>query len=185
MRLFGYARVSTNQQSLDLQIKTLKNEGVEDHRIFYDKASGANPNREGLQLIKYKVESGDVLLVPYLDRLGRDLFDMLKIIKEFTDMGVGIRFLGEGLSTEGSEGEMMIHMWAVFAHSQRKRLLERTNEGRLEAQAKGVKFGRKRWVDRKKLIDLHAKGWSAINISKELNIRRTTVYKILKEEFKD
>jgi DNA invertase Pin-like site-specific DNA recombinase len=71
MRLFGYARVSTSQQSLDGQIKTLKQQGVIDSRIFTDKQSGKDTEREGLQLLRLKVEAGDVVLVTKLDRLGQ------------------------------------------------------------------------------------------------------------------
>ena len=72
MRLFGYARVSTHQQSLDLQIKALKAAGVDQHRMFTDKVSGSHIERKGLQLLQVKVEQGDVILVTKLDRLGRD-----------------------------------------------------------------------------------------------------------------
>ena len=72
MRTFGYARVSTSQQSLDIQINSLISAGVERHRIFADKATGKNNDREGLQQLKVKVERGDLILVNKLDRLGRD-----------------------------------------------------------------------------------------------------------------
>jgi DNA invertase Pin-like site-specific DNA recombinase len=83
MRLFGYARVSTSQQSLDIQIKTLKAAGVKASRIFTDKISGSHVKRDGLQLLRVKVEEGDVILVKKLDRFGRDTADMIKLIKEF------------------------------------------------------------------------------------------------------
>ncbi|MEF6686077.1 recombinase family protein [Escherichia coli] len=76
MRLFGYARVSTSQQSLDLQVRALKDAGVKANRIFTDKASGSSTDREGLDLLRMKVEEGDVILVKKLDRLGRDTADM-------------------------------------------------------------------------------------------------------------
>ena len=72
MRLFGYARVSTSQQSLDLQINRLKEEGVKASRIFSDKMTGSKLERNGLDLLRVKVEEGDLLLVTKLDRLGRD-----------------------------------------------------------------------------------------------------------------
>lgn len=75
MRLFGYARVSTSQQSLDIQKKALIDAGVAKHRLFTDKESGSHINREGLQLLKVKVEMGDIILVKKLDRLGRDTAD--------------------------------------------------------------------------------------------------------------
>ncbi|WP_251320674.1 recombinase family protein, partial [Escherichia coli] len=78
MRLFGYARVSTSQQSLDLQVRALKDAGVKANRIFTDKASGSSTDREGLDLLRMKVEEGDVILVKKLDRLGRDTADMIQ-----------------------------------------------------------------------------------------------------------
>jgi len=75
MRLFGYARVSTSQQSLDVQINAMIKAGVDKNRIFTDKSTGANKDREDLKLLSIKVESGDVILVKKLDRLGRDTYD--------------------------------------------------------------------------------------------------------------
>ena len=98
MRLFGYARVSTSAQSLDIQVKALQEMGVKESRIFTDKGSGSNMEREGLQLLKLKVEAGDVILVKKLDRLGRDTADMIQLIKEFDDLGVAIRFLDDGIT---------------------------------------------------------------------------------------
>jgi DNA invertase Pin-like site-specific DNA recombinase len=77
MRLFGYARVSTSQQSLNLQVKALKEAGVKASRIFTNKMSGSHVNRDGLSLLRIKVEKGDVILVKKLDRLGRDTADMI------------------------------------------------------------------------------------------------------------
>ena len=83
MRLFGYARVSTNQQLLDLQIKRLKDAGVKESRIFHDKATGSNLDRAGLNNLLHKVEEGDVILITKLDRLGRDTADMINLVSQF------------------------------------------------------------------------------------------------------
>lgn len=91
MRLFGYARVSTSQQSLDLQVRALKDAGVKANRIFTDKASGSSTDREGLDLLRMKVEEGDVILVKKLDRLGRDTADMIQLIKEGTVAKLAMR----------------------------------------------------------------------------------------------
>ena len=181
MRLFGYARVSTSQQSLDLQIKSLKQHGVEKHRLFTDKQSGSDSDREGLNLLRLKVEAGDVILVTKLDRLGRDTADMIQLIKEFDAQGVSIRFLDDGISTEGTMGKLVVTILSAVAQAERQRILERTNEGRLEAKAKGIKFGRKPFVDRKKLVVLRQQGMGATEIAKTMGIGRSTVYKLLKE----
>ena len=181
MRLFGYARVSTSQQSLDIQLKALKSAGVKPSRIFSDKASGSNNERKGLELLQMKVEEGDVLLVKKLDRLGRDTAEMISLIKLFDEMGVAIKFLEDGISTEGEMGKMVVTILSAVAQAERHRILERTNEGRIEAKLKGVKFGRKRTVDRKRLNDLYTQGVGATDIARQLGIARSTVYKVLNE----
>lgn len=180
MRIFGYARVSTSQQSLDIQINALKAAGVKTNRIFVDKATGSNVERDGLQLLRLKVEEGDVILVTKLDRLGRDTADMVQLIKEFDGIRVAVRFLDDGISTEGSMGKMVVTILSAVAQAERQRILERTNEGRIEAKIKGVKFGRKLTVDREKVQALREQGYGATAIARQMGIGRATVYKILR-----
>ena len=182
MRKFGYARVSTSQQSLEVQKKALLKEGVKSNRIFSDVGSRANLDREGLNLLRIKVEEGDLVLVTRLDRLGSDTVEMIKLIKEFSELGIYIRFIKEGLSTEGTMGKMVVTILSAVADAERERILERTNEGRIDAMAKGIKFGRKRSIDRTRLIQLHNDGMGATNIANKLEIGRSTVYKIINEE---
>lgn len=181
MRLFGYARVSTSQQSLDLQVQALKKAGVKSNRIFTDKASGSKADRKGLNLLRVKVEEGDVILVKKLDRLGRDTSDMIQLIKEFDEMGVAVRFIDDGISTEGTMGKMVVTILSAVAQAERQRILERTNEGRIEAKAKGVRFGRKRSIDRNQLKELIEKGTGASKIAEQMKIGRSTVYKLMQE----
>ena len=181
MRLFGYARVSTSQQSLDLQVQALKKEGVKSNRIFTDKASGSKADRKGLSLLRVKVEEGDVVLVKKLDRLGRDTADMIQLIKEFDEMGVAVRFIDDRISTEGTVGKMVVTILSAVAQAERQRILERTNEGRVEAKAKGVKFGRKRSINRSQLKELIEKGTGASKIAEQMKIGRSTVYKLMRE----
>lgn len=96
-------------------------------------------------------------------------------------MGVSIRFLDDGISTEGATGKMVVTILSAVAQAERLRILERTNEGRLEARTKGVKFGRKRSVDRKKLKALRKAGLGATEIARQMGIGRSTVYKLLAE----
>jgi DNA invertase Pin-like site-specific DNA recombinase len=182
MRLFGYGRVSTSEQSLEIQISALKKAGVKQSRIFTDKLSGNNINRNGLSTLLVKVEEGDSVIVTKLDRLGRDTADMIYLINQFDQMKVGVRFLDDGISTDGNSGRMVITILSAVAEAERRRILERTNEGRLLAQSKGIKFGRKRKIDRNKLLRLKAKGEKVTALAKEMNISRASVYKILKEE---
>ena len=181
MRLFGYGRVSTSQQSLDIQIAALKAEGVEDHRIFSDKATGQNMERGGLDELRVKVEKGDVILIKKLDRLGRDTADMIALINEFDHAGVKVRFLDDGISTEGAMGKMVITILSAVAQAERERIMERTNEGRLVAKSRGVKFGRKATINRAQFVELVTVGMGATEIAKEMNISRSAVYKLKAE----
>lgn len=181
MRIFGYARVSTSQQSLDIQINALREAGVNPNRIFSEKESGKSMERSGLELLRLKVEEGDVILVKKLDRLGRDTADMINLIKEFDKMGVYVRFLDDGISTEGQTGKMVVTILSAIAEADRARILERTNEGRLAAKAKGVKFGRKRIIDRAKVIEMKESGVGGSETARKMGIGRSTVYKVLKE----
>lgn len=184
MRLFGYARVSTSQQSLDIQIRALKDAGVKANRIFTDKASGSSTDREGLELLRMKVEEGDVILVKKLDRLGRDTADMIQLIKAFDAQGVAVRFIDDGISTDGDMGKMVVTILSAVAQAERQRILERTNEGRQEAKLKGIRFGRKRSIDRNSVLVLHQQGTGATAIARQLNIARSTVYKVIDESKK-
>ena len=179
MRLFGYARVSTSRQALDSQVRALQEAGVKPHRIFTDQVSGRTLERPGLKLLQLKVERGDVILVRKLDRLGRDTADMIRLIQEFYQNGVAARFLDDGITTEGTMGRMVVTILSAVAQAERERILERTNEGRLEAKAKGVRFGQKPSIDSKRVLKLHRKGLGATEISRQLQIARSSVYKIL------
>jgi len=96
-------------------------------------------------------------------------------------MGIYIRFLDDGISTEGAMGKMVVTILSDVAEAERHRILERTNEGRIEAKSKGIKFGRKQTIDRKKIGDLLTAGIGATEIAKQAGIGRSTVYKLLKE----
>ena len=180
MRTFGYARVSTSKQCLDIQKNHLLEAGVEEKRIFTDQATGSNVDRPGLQLLKHKVESGDLILVTKLDRLGRNTIDMITLIEEFDAMGVSVKFLQDGISTEGSMGKMVITILAAVAQAERARILERTNEGRIEALMNGVHFGRGKPLPVEEINRLRATGKGATEIAKLLDISRSGVYLALK-----
>lgn len=179
MRLFGYARVSTSQQSLDIQIGAIKDAGVKAHRIFTDKTSGSSVDRPGLDLLRMKVEEGDAILVKKLDRLGRDTADMIQLIKEFDAQGVAVRFIDDGICTDGEMGQMVVTILSAVAQAERRRILERTNEGRQEAKLKGIRFGRRRTIDRTRVMVLYCRGTGATDIAREMKIARSSVYKII------
>ncbi len=90
--------------------------------------------------------------------------------------------LDDGISTDGDMGQMVVTILSAVAQAERRRILERTNEGRQEAKLKGIKFGRRRTVDRNVVLTLHQKGTGATEIAHQLSIARSTVYKILEDE---
>jgi hypothetical protein len=107
---------------------------------------------------------------------------MINLIEEFDQMAVTVRFLDDGISTEGPMGQMIITILSAVAKAETARILERTNEGRESAKQRGVKFGRKRTVDREKVMELKDLGIRASVIAKDLGIGRSTVYKILDQD---
>ena len=109
---------------------------------------------------------------------------MVQLIKDFDEMGVSIKFLDDGISTEGSMGRMVVTILVAVAQAERQRILERTNEGRLEAQRKGIKFGRKRYINRERFKELLDEKKGATEIAKEMGISRAMVYK-LKDELNE
>jgi DNA invertase Pin-like site-specific DNA recombinase len=95
---------------------------------------------------------------------------MIQLIKEFDEMGVAIRFLDDGISTEGTMGRMVVTILSAVAKTERQRILERTNEGRIEAKVNGAKFGRKPSIDRDKMQALQAQGLGATDIARQMKI---------------
>jgi len=186
MTRIGYARVSTNQQDLTVQIEALKAAGVKDHPdfLFTDKASGKNDKREGLQRMLAKVREGDHIIVKKLDRLGRNTADMIAIIEDLTMRGITISFLDDGISTEGTMGKMVVTILAAVAQAERERILERTNEGRKAAIERGVKMGRKPSITEQQkeqvLADVAAGELSKAKIADKYGISRQKVYDIIK-----
>ena len=104
MAKLGYARVSTSQQKLDIQIKALKAQGVREVRIKTDKASGKNTDRPGLEDLLNRAEDGDEVLVTKLDRLGRNTLDMITIVEELREKGASVTFIDDNLTTAGVMG---------------------------------------------------------------------------------
>jgi DNA invertase Pin-like site-specific DNA recombinase len=170
-------------------MKTLEECGVEEGRIFTDKKSGKNNNREGLielcdtleALNKAKID-GVHLYCTKMDRLGRSTLDMLDLIKKFDGWNVKVHFIHDGLSTGSAQSELILTILSAVATAHRSRILESTNEGRMEALANGVQFGAKRSINRERVLELHREGKGATAIAKELNIKsRSSVYRVLKE----
>ena len=133
--IFGYARVSTDDQRLDAQIDALKNAGAE--RVFSDTISGAKRARPELDRLLDQLRTGDVVLVAKYDRLARSLSDLLDIVASIEATGAGFRSLAEDIDTTTPAGRLIFHVFASIAQFERERIRERTVEGLKAAKAKG------------------------------------------------
>ena len=142
-RTIGYARVSTGEQELALQLDALKEEGCEDRWIFTDKASGGTTERPGLTACLSLLERGDVLLVWRLDRLGRSVAHLVDLVEQLRRRGVGFRSLCDGaIDTTSASGELIFNVFAALAQFERRLIQERTKAGLLAARARGRVGGR-------------------------------------------
>lgn len=137
----GYARVSTNEQNLDLQLSALKAAGCD--RIFKDRGiSGATFSRPGLRKALAALGEGDTIVVWKLDRLGRSILDLVRTINEFSEQHVEFCSLTENIDTNTPGGRLLFHMMAALAEFERSLISERTRAGMRAAQAKGRHVGR-------------------------------------------
>lgn len=180
MALLGYARVSTVQQKLDIQIAALKEAGVREDRIFTDKMTGKTDDRDGLKRLLIRAERDDTIICTRMDRLGRNTSDMIKIVDDCYKKGIAIRFLDNSLSTEGVMGKMIIQILAAVAEAERERILERTNEGRIAAKASGVKFGRKSHQGSEGARSLIMCGLPMKEVMAQTGVSRATYFRIKK-----
>jgi DNA invertase Pin-like site-specific DNA recombinase len=140
--LVGYARVSTLEQHLDLQLDALTHAGCE--KIFRDTISGANSERPGLSQAIAFMRHGDVLVVWKLDRLGRSLRDLIDIVSTLRHQGIGFRVLQEAMDTTTPAGELLFHLFGALAEFERALIRLRTRAGLVAARARGRKGGRPR-----------------------------------------
>ena len=142
MPVYGYARVSTDGQTLDAQIAQLKAAGAE--KVFREKVSGARANRPELARLMRELASGDVVLVTRLDRLARSTRDLLNTLASVTEKGAGFRSLHDAWAdTTTPHGRLMLTVLAGLAEFERELIRARTGEGRERAKARGVRLGRK------------------------------------------
>jgi DNA invertase Pin-like site-specific DNA recombinase len=143
MTVYGYARVSTQDQNLTGQLEALKSAGAA--TIFREKVSGVRVDRPNLAKLMASLQAGDVVVVTKLDRLGRSTRELLGLIERIGKVGASFRSLGDPLwDTGSSQGRLLSTMLAAIAEFERELIRERTGEGRKRAQAAGVRFGRKR-----------------------------------------
>ena len=179
----GYARVSTTGQSLEAQIKKLEKAGCK--KIFKEKITGTGKQkREQLGLALDYVREGDSLYITKLDRLARSLKDLTNITERLEAQKVGFIVLDQDINTTTPTGKLLFHLLGAIGEFERALIVERTTEGRNEAKAKGVKFGRKSALTEKQKdqlrTDFSANKMSKVEIGRKYGVGRSTVYRISK-----
>ncbi len=179
--LIGYARVSTDDQKLDLQLDALKKAGCD--RIFDDRISGVKAERSGLTKALDLCRSGDTLVVWRLDRLGRSIKNLINLAETLKERGVGLMSISEAIDTSSSGGQLVFHLFGALAEFERNLIRERVNAGLSAARARGRVGGRPKLLDANKqqlAVDLYAARKHSIKeICELLGISKTTLYAYL------
>jgi DNA invertase Pin-like site-specific DNA recombinase len=180
--LIGYARVSTTDQTLDLQKDALEKAGCT--KLFTDTASGAKTERTGLDEALNYVRTGDTLVVWRLDRLGRSLKHLIDTITGLNNRHIGFKSLTENIDTTTSGGKLVFHIFGALAEFERDIIRERTQAGLLAARARGRNGGRPKALTTKKAQMAQAlyadKNNTVSEICTTLNISRATLYRYIK-----
>jgi DNA invertase Pin-like site-specific DNA recombinase len=174
----GYARVSTDDQSLILQLDALKDAGCE--RVFTDRASGAMGGRPGLAEALSHLRAGDALVIWKLDRLGRTVKGLVDLVAELQGRGVQFRSLTDGIDTTTPAGRFFFHVMASLAQMERELLAERTRAGLEAARRRGRVGGRKRRMTPGKVESartLLKGGMSPRDVARDLGISIPTLYR--------
>lgn len=179
----GYARVSTQDQNLDLQNDELTKAGCE--KIYQEKVSGSKAERPELQEMLKHLRRGDNLVIWKLDRLGRNLKHLIELVGELGKRGVGLISLKETIDTTTANGKLVFHIFCSLAEFEREIIRERTMAGLTAARARGRVGGRKKALDEgqvKMLCSLSQdKTLSIGHICKQLGVSKATYYNYLKQ----
>ncbi len=178
----GYARVSTDDQTLALQLDALKQAGCQ--KIFRDVASGAKADRPGLAQALDHLRAGDTLVVWRLDRLGRTLTQLIELVTLFDAQGIGFRSLTESIDATTSGGKLIFHIFGALAEFERNLIRERTRAGLAAARARGKKGGRRFKLDTPEKVALLRKLYddqsnSITDICNTFNISPATLYRYI------
>jgi DNA invertase Pin-like site-specific DNA recombinase len=178
----GYARVSTLDQSLNLQTDALKAAGCE--KIYEEKASGAKTNREQLTLLLDTLRAGDTLVVWKLDRMGRSLSHLIAICNDLKDKGVTFISLTESINTGTNSGQLIFNVFACLAEFERSLIKERTMAGLEAARSRGLVGGRAKLLNQPQVLLLRKMSEdqtiSLKTILESFGISKSTYYKYLK-----
>jgi DNA invertase Pin-like site-specific DNA recombinase len=177
---YGYARVSTDGQSVDAQVRQLTKAGCK--KVFREVASGAKTDRAQLRRLLSQLEAGDVLMVTRLDRLARSTRDLLNILSTIANRKAGFRSLGDiWADTTTSHGRLMQTVLGGLAEFERDLIRTRTGEGRARAVARGVKMGRKPKMtphQMKEALRRREAGEPMRDIAKDFNVSHSTISRL-------
>jgi DNA invertase Pin-like site-specific DNA recombinase len=182
----GYARVSTEHQSLDQQVDALVAAGVEGSRVYSDNLSGMSTReqRPGLAALLDYAREGDAIVVVGIDRLGRNAAEVMTTIRELGERGIVLRSLREGIDTSNATGRMIAGVLASLAELELELGRERRAAAREARRGRGQFIGRPKALDKSKSAlarRMHASGESASTIAATLGVSRATVYRVLAE----
>ena len=181
---FGYARVSKNDQSLEIQIQKLKAVGCDE--IFQEKVSGVKEDRKELNLLINKLRPGDTVCVVRLDRLGRRMLKLVTLINEFKEKQVNFVALENNIDTTTPLGMVLFSMCAAFSEMERALIIERVKAGVEAAHAKGRKGGRPRALTpaKKELLSSFCANdaFSVTQICEMVGITRSVYYRAIKQD---
>lgn len=176
----GYARVSTDDQNLDLQTDALTKAGCE--TIYEEKASGKSRARPELENCLKALRAGDVLIVWRLDRLGRSLSDLVKIVGELESRGVGFESVTEKIETTTATGRLVFHLFAALAEFERNLIRERTRAGLDAARARGRSGGRKKKLSAKEIQQVKTLMEAAVlpvkEVAEKFGVSVATLYRM-------
>lgn len=182
-RLIGYARVSTEDQRLDMQLKSLEVAGCD--KVFYDHGiSGGKADRPGLeQALRHLVE-GDMLIVYKLDRLGRSVLHLADLLARLDSQNVQFWSMTEGINTATPGGKLIYHIFAAVAEFHRDLIRENTRNGLRAARERGSKIGRPRLMSVESIIEAHRRisqeGELHSHIAATLNVSDSTLHRGMK-----
>jgi DNA invertase Pin-like site-specific DNA recombinase len=182
MAIYGYARVSTNDQNEAMQVEALNNAGCV--RVFVDKASGAKTSRPALDEMLPLLSEGDTLVIWKLDRLGRSTVHLFNLLESLKAKGVAVRSIMEGIDTSGSLGRFLCTILAGVAELERENIKQRVNAGLDQAKRDGVKLGRKarfNGKDKALIKRLHAMGDSYTKLSRQFSASRSTIWEVVND----
>ncbi len=179
MALYGYARVSSIDQDLEIQQSALRDAGCE--IIRSEKVSGISTNgRDELRTLLDFIREGDVIVVTRIDRLARSVRDLQEIVHELRLKKADLKATEQPIDTSSPAGKAFLDMLGVFAEFETSLRRERQMEGITKAKARGVYKGRRPTIDRQAIRDLAANGVGASQIARTLGVGRASVYRVLK-----